>query len=164
MAGTLAGTEPALPADGLNSLASADFSLLPSAIRVDKPWGYEVLWADSASYTGKLIHIYGGKRLSLQYHDQKTETQCLLTGRATLLIDGPDGQMRELEMEAGKGYTLRPYQRHRIIALEDCMIVEVSTPEKGKTVRLQDDYARPDETDELRAQPGRGWSEQGDAE
>jgi mannose-6-phosphate isomerase-like protein (cupin superfamily) len=150
-------------ADGeLNFWANSSFSLAPQALRVEKPWGHEVVWAQTDAYAGKLIHIKAGRRLSLQYHKEKTETQCLLSGRATLVIDGPDGMMHEVEMEPGKGYTIHPDQRHRLIALEDCVVVEVSTPEKGKTVRLQDDYARPDETDELRGQPGRGWQEPGD--
>jgi mannose-6-phosphate isomerase-like protein (cupin superfamily) len=151
-------------ADGeLNFWVGPEMSLEPSAEKVEKPWGHEVIWAQTDAYTGKLIHVKAGKRLSLQYHTEKVETQCLLSGKALLVLDGPDGVMHEVEMEPGKGYTVRPRQRHRLVAVEDCVIVEVSTPENGKTVRLQDDYARPDETEELRAQPGRGWTGDGDA-
>lgn len=138
-------------------------SLEPASTQIDKPWGHEVIWAQSETYTGKLINVKAGHRLSLQYHTEKVETQCLLSGKAILVLDGPDGMMHEVEMEPGKGYTIRPRQRHRLVAVEDSVIVEVSTPERGKTVRLQDDYARPDETEELRAKPGRGWSEPGEA-
>jgi mannose-6-phosphate isomerase-like protein (cupin superfamily) len=135
--------------------------LSPHHRRVDKPWGWEVIWADGEQYTGKLLHIFAGKRLSLQYHDDKTETQCLLSGKAALITEGPDGSLCEILMEPGMGYTVEPYQAHRLMALEDSDIVEVSTPERGTTVRLEDDYSRSDETEAMRALPGRGWTAAG---
>jgi mannose-6-phosphate isomerase len=126
--------------------------------RVEKPWGWEIIWAENDQYTGKFLHVRAGKRLSLQYHDDKTETQCLLSGRALLVVEAADGSLREQGMEIGKGYTNRPYQIHRLVAIEDCELVEVSTPERGTTVRLEDDFFRPDETDVVRALPHRGWT------
>ena len=123
--------------------------------RVEKPWGWEILWAQTPHYCGKILHINAGKRTSLQYHDQKLETQCLLSGRALLVVEDAEDTLHEVEMEPGKGYTIQPYQRHRLVALEDAEIAEVSTPETGTTFRLEDDYARPDETDELRRRPNR---------
>ena len=122
----------------------------PHQRRVEKPWGWETLWAETPHYVGKILHIYAGKRLSLQYHDQKLETQCLLSGQAMLVIGDADEPLQQVDMEPGKGYTIQPFQRHRLIAITDADILEVSTPETGTTFRLDDDYARPDETEELR--------------
>ena len=122
----------------------------PHQRRVEKPWGWETLWAETPHYVGKILHIYAGKRLSLQYHDQKLETQCLLSGQAMLVIGDADEPLQQVDMEPGKGYTIQPFQRHRLIAIPDVDILEVSTPETGTTFRLDDDYARPDETEELR--------------
>jgi mannose-6-phosphate isomerase len=134
-----------------------DASALPCHRRVEKPWGWEIIWADTAQYTAKLIHVHAGKRLSLQFHDEKLETQCLLSGRATLIVGNADGSLGETEMEIGKGYTIREHQIHRLVATQDSELVEVSTPERGTTVRLEDDFCRPDETEAIRALPGRGW-------
>lgn len=125
--------------------------LAPHARRIEKPWGWELLWAETESYCGKLLYIRAGHRISLQYHDEKLETQCLLTGRALLVIEDAAGVLREIEMERDVGYTIHPFQRHRLIALDDIEVVEVSTCETGTTYRLDDDYGRPDETEELRA-------------
>jgi mannose-6-phosphate isomerase len=130
----------------------ADRRLEPYARRIDKPWGWETLWAVTPQYCGKILHIKAGRRLSLQYHDQKTETQCLIRGRALLIIEDADGALREIEMEPGKGYTILPFQRHRLVGIEDADVVEVSTPETGTTYRLEDDYARPHETETVRRQ------------
>jgi mannose-6-phosphate isomerase len=133
-------------------------NLQPLSRRIEKPWGWEIVWAECASYTGKLIHIRAGLRLSLQYHDQKLETQCLLSGRAILVAEGADGSLHEVSMEKGLGYTVQPFQRHRLIAIEDSEIIEVSTAETGTTVRLEDDYLRANETEAVRTLPNRGWA------
>lgn len=130
--------------------AAATYGVTPHQRRVEKPWGWETLWAETPYYCGKILHIRAGRRLSLQYHDQKTETQCLLAGRALLIIDGPDGCLQEVEMEPGKGYTIHPFQRHRLVGITDAEVLEVSTPETGTTFRLEDDYARPDESEDVR--------------
>lgn len=129
----------------------------PFSRRIEKPWGWELIWAQTSSYTGKLLHIRAGQRLSLQYHDQKLETQCLLSGRAILVLEDANGELQEQFLEPGCGYTIYPYQLHRLVAIEDAEIYEVSTPEAGTTVRVADDFQRPDETEELRARPDRGW-------
>ena len=123
--------------------------------RVDKPWGWEIVWAHTPHYCGKILHINAGKRTSLQYHDQKLETLCLLSGRALLIVEDTEGTLCEIEMEPGKGYTIQPNQRHRLVAIEDAEIAEASTPETGTTLRLEDDYARTDENEELRRRPNR---------
>lgn len=123
-----------------------------------KPWGREVLWTTpGASLVGKLIFVKAGARLSLQYHEIKSETLCLLRGQAELWLDDAAGRLRRHRMRPEVGYHVAPGRRHRLIGLSDAVIVEVSDGERGKTVRLDDDYGRPDETDALRRRPNRGW-------
>jgi mannose-6-phosphate isomerase len=129
------------------------FSLAPYARRIEKPWGYEILLSpDGAPYTAKLIHVQAGKRLSLQLHDTKVETQTLVAGRGILVLEGSDGQLHDVPMQPGVGYHVAVGQRHRLCAAPDAdaTIFEASTPEVGVTLRLEDDYSRPDETDQLR--------------
>jgi mannose-6-phosphate isomerase-like protein (cupin superfamily) len=126
--------------------------------RVEKPWGYEIHWTPSdLPYMGKILHINGGKRLSLQRHDKKQESWYLMSGRAKVIWDNENGELVETELEYGKGYTCVIEQRHRLMGITDCDIMEVSTPEIGITERLADDYGRPDETEEMRKQVNRGW-------
>jgi len=131
----------------------ATFSLEPSGRRITKPWGYEVLLTPpDVPYTAKLIHVHAGKRLSLQLHDTKVETQTLVAGRGILVLEGADGQLHDIDMRPGVGYHVAVGQRHRLCAAPDAdaTIFEASTPELGVTLRLEDDYARPDETEQLR--------------
>jgi mannose-6-phosphate isomerase len=131
----------------------ATFSLDPNAQRIQKPWGYEILLSPpDAPYASKLIHVQAGKRLSLQLHDTKVETQTLVAGRGILVLEGSDGQLHEITMQPGVGYHVAVGQRHRLCAAPDAdaTVFEASTPEVGVTVRLEDDYARPDETEALR--------------
>jgi mannose-6-phosphate isomerase-like protein (cupin superfamily) len=131
----------------------ATFSLEPNARRVSKPWGYEVLLTPpDVPYTAKLIHVDAGKRLSLQLHDAKIETQTLVAGQGVLVLEGRDGQLHEIPMQPGVGYHVAVGQRHRLCAAPDAdaTIFEASTPELGVTLRLEDDYARPDETEQQR--------------
>jgi mannose-6-phosphate isomerase len=136
---------------------TSKFKIGEEVKKVDKPWGYEIHWAQTDDYTGKIIHINKGKRLSLQYHDKKEETEMLLSGRATIWMDNEEGEYTPIEMREGYSYHIAPLQRHRLEALEDSDVVEVSTPEKGTTFRLDDDFQRGDETEKIREQPGRGW-------
>jgi mannose-6-phosphate isomerase len=120
--------------------------------RIDKPWGYELHWTPSDKpYMGKLIHVNAGARLSLQVHDKKQESWFLINGRGKVIWENTDGQLIETELEQGKGYSCALGQRHRLAGITDCDIIEVSTPEIGTTFRLEDDYKRPDETEEQRA-------------
>lgn len=119
--------------------------------KIKKPWGYEIHWVkDSEPYMGKLIHINEGARLSLQYHDKKTESWFLIKGRVKVIWDNSRGELVDQELEMGKGYTTIVGQKHRLIGITDCDIIEVSTPEIGTTYRLEDDYKRDDETEEIR--------------
>jgi len=133
-----------------------DFSTKPFQLKVEKPWGYELILAPpEAPYTGKILHLNKGARFSLQYHEVKAETLTLVKGKALLIIEDENGKIQELEMEEGKGYLIRPFQKHRAKGITDCDLLETSTPEKGKTVRLEDDYARGTETEEEREKRGK---------
>ncbi|MCD6450819.1 MAG: cupin domain-containing protein [Acidobacteria bacterium] len=109
--------------------------------KVEKPWGYELIFAHSESYVGKILHIEKGHQLSLQYHNVKDETIYLLRGRMTLVVDEGDG-LKELTLEPGKSYRIKPGVKHRMRADEACDVVEVSTPHLDDVVRLVDDYGR----------------------
>lgn len=122
-----------------------------------KPWGHEIIFTKPDDpYTGKIIYVNAGKRFSLQVHDEKQETQMLVSGEANLIIDNEKGEMTTIKMEPFKGYTLQVGQRHRVQAITDCAVYEVSTPETGTTYRLEDDYKRPDQTEELRSNERKG--------
>jgi mannose-6-phosphate isomerase len=129
----------------------ADFSNSSYAIRNEKPWGYEIHWVPAdAPYMGKVLHINKGARLSLQIHDEKSESWFLMNGEAAVIWDNNQGELIETKLEPGQGYTTKVGQRHRLVGVTDCDILEVSTPELGTTWRLEDDYARPHETPEQR--------------
>ncbi|MDD3679413.1 MAG: cupin [Candidatus Shapirobacteria bacterium] len=111
-----------------------------------KPWGWEILFTPSGlPYTGKIIFIKAGKRLSLQYHDQKQETLCLLEGEGFLHLENEVGNLIKLSMALETGYTICQNQKHRFEATTNSLLVETSTPETGKTYRVEDDYNRKDE-------------------
>ena len=125
----------------------------PYQLKVEKPWGYELILTPSESpVTGKILHLKAGARFSYQYHEQKQETVVLIFGQAKLIFEDESGKLQEVEMESQKGYFIKPYVKHRCQAISDCDIMEASTPEVGKTVRLEDDYSRPDETEAERSQ------------
>ena len=109
---------------------------------VDKPWGHELIWAHTERYVGKILHVKKGESLSLQYHRAKDETIMVLTGvlRFEFFHDGDPPQTRELLPH--EPFHIRPGLRHRMTAVEDCDIVEVSTPELDDVVRLEDRYGR----------------------
>ncbi len=109
--------------------------------RVDKPWGYELHWAVTNRYVGKVLHIHAGHALSLQYHERKEETILLWSGRLRFeLRDGDRTVTRE--MQPGDVQHVPPRTVHRMTALEDCDIFEVSTPDLDDVVRLEDRYGR----------------------
>lgn len=127
------------------------FSITPFQKKVEKPWGYEIIYTpDDAPAVGKIIYVNAGERLSLQYHDEKMETLCLIDGKALITLGDKDGETIEENMELNKGYFMRPGQIHRVSALSNITFIESSTPETGNTFRLQDDTNRPTETEEMR--------------
>lgn len=135
----------------LNNIDKSNFSTKSYIKRVDKPWGYELHWVpEGMPYMGKVLHIDAGKRLSLQVHDEKQETYWLANGECNLVLENAQGELEIVKMEKGVGYTTMVGQRHRHQAVTDCDVIEVSMPESGTTLRLEDDYKRPDETEEQR--------------
>jgi mannose-6-phosphate isomerase len=110
--------------------------------RVEKPWGHELWFAHTERYAGKLLHVDAGHRLSVQYHERKDETSYLLSGRL-LLSQGEDaGRLEEVEIGTGAVWHNEPGVVHTIEALEDSVVLEVSTPELEDVVRLADRYGR----------------------
>jgi quercetin dioxygenase-like cupin family protein len=109
--------------------------------RVDKPWGYELHWAKTDRYVGKLIHVTKGHALSLQYHNMKDETIFLWSGKLQFEME-VDGQLVAREMLPGEAVHITPKTVHRMTALEESDIFEVSTPELLDVVRLEDRYGR----------------------
>lgn len=142
----------------LNQFDKSKFKNTPFALRdATKPWGYEIIVTrPDDPYTGKIVYINAGSQFSLQLHDKKQETQTLFSGKATLIIDNENGELETIEMEPLKGYTMRVGQRHRVKATIDSIIFEVSTPETGITYRLEDDYKRGDQTEEIRKKERQG--------
>lgn len=127
------------------------FSNEPYVKRVEKPWGYELHWVrEDAPYMGKVEHINAGARMSLQVHDQKQESWLLMAGQAKVVWENDEGELIETELQPGQGYSTKVGQKHRLVSITDCDIIEVSTPEQGTTWRLEDDYSRPNETPEQR--------------
>lgn len=133
------------------SFDKSKFSTQGYVKRVEKPWGYELHFVpDDKPYMGKVEHIKAGARLSLQVHDQKQESWFLMNGRGKVVWEDEKGELVETELEPGQGYSLAIGQKHRLVGITDCDIIEVSTPEIGTTYRLEDDFNRPDETPEVR--------------
>lgn len=131
------------------------YSIIPCRQRVEKPWGFEIIYTpQDAPAVGKILHVNAGKRLSLQYHDEKIETLCLIEGDGMITIMDEKGKTREIPMEMNKGYFIRPGQVHRVRAVSDITFIESSTPETGNTYRLEDDSKRTTETEEARLQEG----------
>ena len=110
--------------------------------RVEKPWGHELIWAKTDRYVGKILHIKAGEALSLQYHREKDETIMVLTGRLRF-EHFADGEVpRTTELGPREPFHIPPGLRHRMVALEDSDVVEVSTTELHDVVRLEDRYGR----------------------
>jgi mannose-6-phosphate isomerase-like protein (cupin superfamily) len=111
--------------------------------RVDKPWGYELIWAITDEYVGKLLFVKAGESLSLQFHREKDESWLVQSGRAKLELGSAGAAMLNEEVvAAGASFRFRPGTVHRVTALEDTTILEVSTPHLEDVVRLEDRYGR----------------------
>jgi len=111
--------------------------------RVDKPWGYELIWAHSGAYVGKLLFVKAGESLSLQFHREKDESWLVQSGRARLeLGSAGDPLLSEEVVSGGAAFHFPPGTVHRITALEDTTILEVSTAQLDDIVRLEDRYGR----------------------
>ena len=110
--------------------------------RVEKPWGYELIFAHTDRYVGKILHVNPGQALSLQYHNPQDETLYLAEGEIELQVE-EDGHLVRTVLRGGDSYRIVPPTRHRMVAGENgCDIIEVSTPELDDVVRLEDRYGR----------------------
>ena len=110
--------------------------------RVEKPWGWELHWAQSEIYVGKVLFVKTGQSLSLQYHEVKDESWYVQSGRAKLELGEVHGPLEVAEIGPGDCFRYRPGTVHRVTAIEDITILEVSTPHLDDVVRLQDAYGR----------------------
>jgi mannose-6-phosphate isomerase len=113
----------------------------PVPYRVEKPWGYELIWARTERYVGKVLHIEPGHVLSLQYHEKKDETIHVLNGEIIFRVK-EDGEMQERHMKAGESYHITPLTVHQMEAIVPSDLLEASTPELDDVVRLEDRYGR----------------------
>lgn len=111
-------------------------------VRVEKPWGHELIWGRTADYVGKLLFIRKGHRLSLQYHQVKEETIYLQSGQMTLVFENDQGELGEVSLSPGEAHHIPVGRRHRMVAVEDCTVFEVSTNHLDDVVRLEDGYGR----------------------
>ena len=110
--------------------------------RVEKPWGWELIWAHSEHYCGKVLFVRAGESLSLQYHEVKDESWYVQEGRSALELGEVGGPLETVEIAAGDCFRFRPHTVHRVTALEDTLVLEVSTPHLDDVVRLADAYGR----------------------
>ena len=112
--------------------------------KIEKPWGYEQLWAHTDNYLGKFLTINPGQRLSLQYHEKKEETIFVLKG--SLIIWFSSNEKDKVVYHEGTSYHVEPKKVHRFGSPKDAetptILVEVSTPEIDDVIRLKDDYKR----------------------
>lgn len=121
--------------------------MLRAVRRIEKPWGYELVFAHTDRYVGKILHVNPGEALSLQYHERKDETLYLAAGSVELQVEengtGADGGLVSRWLQLGEAYHIPTLTRHRMVAGPDgCDLVEVSTPELDDVVRLEDRYGR----------------------
>jgi mannose-6-phosphate isomerase len=110
--------------------------------RVDKPWGHELIWAETDRYVGKILVIEAGKRLSLQLHRVKDESIYVSSGRLRLSLEDDEGTVSVEDLGPGDHRRVPTGRIHRYEAIERCELIEVSTPELDDVVRLEDDFGR----------------------
>ena len=111
--------------------------------QVPKPWGHETIWALSERYVGKILHINAGHELSVQYHNRKDETVHLLSGEIVYRVQREgDDILDDMKLKVGESFRITPGTIHQMVALTDCDVLEVSTPEIDDVVRLSDKYGR----------------------
>jgi len=116
--------------------------MLEKPRRVEKPWGYELIWAETEDYVGKILHVNAGEASSLQYHETKDETMFLLSGEMLFQAGPSADELVDYPMKAGERIHVATGTVHRMIATTDVDILEASTPHLDDVVRLQDRYGR----------------------
>ena len=112
-----------------------------NVVRVPKPWGHETIWAHSDRYVGKILHINAGQELSVQYHNKKDETVHLLSGEISYRVK-TNKLLEDMRLRVGESFRITPGTVHQMVAVTDCDVLEVSTPELDDVVRLSDRYGR----------------------
>ncbi len=116
-----------------------------SVIKVPKPWGHETIWARSDRYVGKILHINAGHELSVQFHNRKDETIHLLSGEIIYRVQqdaSKKDRLDDVKLKVGESFRITPGTVHQMVAVTDCDVLEVSTPELDDVVRLSDKYGR----------------------
>ena len=111
-------------------------------MKVSKPWGYELIWANTPDYIGKILFIQAGERLSLQHHAQKTESLYVQSGKVIITLEEKKGEFTEHVLHPQQSIHIPCGCKHRIAAQEDSEIFEVSTPHLDDVIRHEDDYGR----------------------
>jgi mannose-6-phosphate isomerase len=110
---------------------------------VPKPWGYEIIWAKTDEYVGKILHVTAGQALSIQYHNKKDETVHLLSGEMIYWVKLPGSdQLQDMRLKQGESFRIAPHTVHYIEAVTDCDVLEASTSQLDDVVRLKDRYGR----------------------
>lgn len=109
---------------------------------IDKPWGKEEWLELNEKYCYKKIYLNKGKRTSFQYHEKKLETSYVLSGKIEVWLENETGKIEKRIKSPGDYFTIQPPKKHRVVALEDAVYLEVSTPEVEDVVRIEDDFAR----------------------
>ena len=109
--------------------------------QIAKPWGYELIFAHTDRYVGKILHINEGESLSLQFHEMKEETLFVVEGELRLTIEY-EGDRRVIPLRKGEAFHIPPRLIHRMEAVVDTDVAEVSTTELDDVVRLEDRYGR----------------------
>lgn len=113
-----------------------------AAHKTEKPWGFELLWAKTNDYVGKVLFVRKGEALSLQYHEQKEETLFIESGQCWIETGKDPQALDKIQFNPGDIFHIRPGTLHRVTAISDCRIFEVSTPQLSDVVRLEDRYGR----------------------
>ena len=111
-------------------------------VTVPKPWGHETIWARSGRYVGKILHINAGQEMSVQYHEKKDETVYLLSGEISYRVQNDSDALEDVQLKLGESFRITPGTIHQMVALTDCDVLEVSTPELDDVVRISDKYGR----------------------
>ena len=145
------GASPARPDRGRGRGRGAPRRAAHAIERVEKPWGWELWWARSDRYVGKVLHVRRGAALSYQFHRRKDETIYLLRGELAVELAPGGRRRRRWVMRQGEALRIRPGDHHRMTAITTCDVLEASTPEVEDIVRLEDRYGRADVPARLRA-------------